>query len=228
MSLTGKLPVPIIVRVDPDAVELDIARKQLKDDYIIALSEVVTELPRLTTVNVCDNNLTDSSMSILVQSLSNQKQITELDLSENDIDSETAEALLKLVGTMKCPLKVLKLSNADVDDEEIISFMDAFVLNNSITHLDLSHNHMIDKMFTANMNLHQVLELDAHGSGGAAIASSLYVNSTLAVLDISWNKIGPFSAAHISRSLTTTATIIELNLAYNSIKDVGAEAIGNK
>jgi hypothetical protein len=32
----------------------------LKDDYIISLSEVITELPRLTTVNLCDNNLTDS------------------------------------------------------------------------------------------------------------------------------------------------------------------------
>ena len=76
------------------------------------------------------------------------------------------------------------------------------------------------------MDLNQVLHIDSNGSGGVAIASSLYVNSTLEVLDISWNKVGPMTAAHLGSALTTTATITELNLSYNSIKDVGAEAIG--
>jgi hypothetical protein len=186
-------------------------------------------------------------MKLLLKKLSTQQHITELDLSNNDIgiiiiviiivtniiiiiitviDHETADALFRLVSDLKCPLKVLKLSNADVDDDEVIKFMDAFILNNSITHIDLSHNLMVDKQFTAHMDLNQILHLDFHGSGGVAIGSSLYVNSTLEILDISWNKLGPMTAAHISRALTTTATVIELNLAYNSIKDVGAESIG--
>jgi Ran GTPase-activating protein (RanGAP) involved in mRNA processing and transport len=45
-------------------------------------------------------------------------------------------------------------------------------------------------------------------------------------LDLSWNKLGQTSAAHLGQAISVTRYLKELNLAYNGIGDLGAEMIG--
>jgi hypothetical protein len=68
-------------------------------------------------------------MEGLVQVIAVQTSITALDLSENKVDDLTAQALYSLVERSNCPLKILKLSKADVDAVEVAAFMQAFEFN---------------------------------------------------------------------------------------------------
>jgi hypothetical protein len=79
-------------------------------------------------------------MRPLINVIKTQRTVKDLDLSENKCDSLTAKALFDLVVDPQCPLKSLRLSGADLDDEEVAMFMHAFEENYSITELDLSHN----------------------------------------------------------------------------------------
>jgi Leucine-rich repeat (LRR) protein len=140
MQLSEYPPLPIIIRKDYGSEEINLSRMVLKDDYILLLAEVLADLPRVTSLNVRGNKLTDRSMRPLIEVVASQHCITDLDLSENKCDSLTAKALFDLVRNHSCPLKVLKVSGADLDDEEVGIFMNAFEDNSSITDLDLSHN----------------------------------------------------------------------------------------
>jgi hypothetical protein len=89
------------------------------------------------------------------------------------------------------------LSNADIDDGEVINLMDAIERNHAITFLDISRN--------AVGGLNEKLKGAGGGNtntGGASIARALRGNRTLTHLDLSWNKLGtersvPVTLSHV-------------------------------
>lgn len=214
-------PLPLIIRNDPSDDELNLAHRALGDDYIIYLSAVITDLPGLYKVNLRDNRLTDRGMGRFIRMLSKQSHITTIDLSENKIDSKSAEALTLYLKSSKCSLRVLKLSKADVDDNEAAIFMNAVEVNQSIVELDMSHNKL------GGVGEKSLLHSKGSISGGAAIAKALSANTTLKSLDLSWNKLGLASATHLGNAIYNNYSLVELNLSYNRIRDEGAEAVGN-
>jgi Leucine-rich repeat (LRR) protein len=215
-------PLPIIIRHHPDDEELNLAHRTLGDDYIIYLSAVVQDLPNLTKLNLRDNRLTDRGMGKFIHTLANQQQIQSVDISENKIDSKSAEALTHFLKRRDCTLRVLKMSNADLDDDEVAIFMDALQMNQSLLEIDLSHNKLGG---TGEKSVHN--KKDQTLRGGAAVAAALGTNSTLRSLDLSWNKLGLLSAVNLEEALAINGTLLVLNLAYNTMRDDGAEAIGN-
>lgn len=212
-------PLPLVIRSELGNEELNLAHRSLGDDYIIVLSAVIVDLPLLTKVNLRGNRLTDVGMGKFIETLATQSHITCVDLSENKIDSKSAEALTKFLRSKSCSLTILRLATADVDDDEAAIFMESVEVNSSITELDMSHN----KLGGVGEKSINTLQL----SGGAAIAKALTHNETLKHLDLSWNKLGISSAHHLGNSLFINRQLMTLNLAYNCIKDDGAEAIGS-
>lgn len=213
-------PLPIIIRRSPEDDELNLAHRSLGDDYIIYLSDVVKDLPNLSKVNLRDNRLTDRGMGKFIHTLASQQQILSVDLSENKIDSKSAEALTHFLKRPDCTLATLKMSNADLDDDEVAIFMDALEANRSITEMDVSGNKL-GGIGEKSMKLKGNKLV-----GGASIAAALTRNETLHILNLSWNKLGYATALHLGSALSQNSTLLELNLAYNTIKDEGAECIG--
>ena len=214
-------PLPIIIRRSPEDDELNLAHRSLGDDYIIYLSHVVQDLPNLTKVNLRDNRLTDRGMGKFIHTLATQQQITSVDISENKIDSKSAEALTHFLKRQDCSLSTLKMSNADLDDEEVAIFMDALEVNQSITEMDVSHNKL------GGIGEKSVRRKGNRLVGGASIAAAIAKNTTLHKLNLSWNKLGFATAVQLETAIFQNKTLLELNLAYNTIRDEGAECIGS-
>jgi hypothetical protein len=149
--------------------------------------------------------------------LCRQDKIIEVDLSENKLDSRSAEALAGYLVTPYCSLSTLRLSQADLDDNETSRFLDALGNNTSITSIDLSHN-VIGASADSDRNDYQAI--------GSVIAKALISNQTLRFLDLSHNKLTPPAAFKIGGALEYNKFLVELNLSNNGIKDKGAEAIG--
>lgn len=227
IEISDQPPVPIIVRADRNDDELNLAHMFLKDDYIIILSEVINDLPRVYRVNIRDNRLTDRSMGVFVDALSQQHRVIELDLSENKVDSVTAQALQSFLRNSTCQLKVLRLSGADVDDFEVATFCHALENNVSLTDLDLSHNYIgsVSEKNISSNNANSSSQ-ETEPIGASAISAALCKNQSIQILDLSWNKMGPYSADALSTALSQSNCLLRLILSYNNIKDDGAEAIG--
>jgi hypothetical protein len=209
-------PIPIIIRNAIDD-HLNLAHKSLGDDYIIYLSAVISELPNVLKVSLRDNRLTDRGLGQFIDMLCRQDRIIEVDLSENKLDSRSAEALAGYLMTTYCSLSTLRLSQADLDDGETSRFLDALGKNTSITAIDLSHNII---GASADSDRLEYLAI------GSVIAKALISNQTLQFLDLSHNKLTPPAALKIGNALEHNKHLVELNLSNNGIKDKGAEAIG--
>jgi hypothetical protein len=232
VSLFDAPPLPIVIRLNSKSHELDLSDMQLGDNYILLLSEVLNELPRVTIVNVRNNHLTDKSIQPLIETLSNQTHITELDLSNNKIDNSSAMALEGMIRAKTCPLRCLKLGQADISDQELSLFTAAFEVNKSITELNMSGNMLgaseSRNDYGGSMSFNNLLITDGHlPTAGKFIASALIQNTGIKHLDLSWNKLAALSAAHISTALSVTKSVTHVNLAYNNIRDIGAEALAS-
>ena len=248
----GSMPLPIVIRAEAEAMEdnedeenddegqgreteLNLAGMCLGDDYVLLLSEVLADLPRLSSINLSGNKLTDASMYTVVEVLANVHSITGLTLSENKIDSATATALGHLLTSPVATIATLRLSSADFDDAEIAIFMLSLTKNSSIKLLDLAGNLIGGAV---NEQQPQAQHQQAHQKqqqqkgqtqkcgGCEAIASALCYNKSIESLNLNWNRIGPTSATYLARGIAATTSLLELHLAYNAIKDRGAEAVG--
>jgi Ran GTPase-activating protein (RanGAP) involved in mRNA processing and transport len=231
VSLFESPPLPIVVRLNPKSTELDLSDMQLGDNYIMLLSEVLNELPRVSIVNVRNNHLTDKSIQPLIETLSNQTHITELDLSNNKVDEKSALALEDMIKAKTCPLRCLKLGKADISDEELAMFSAAFEVNKSITQLDVSGN-ILGASESRNdygaISFGNLLISDGHlPTAGKSIASALMKNKGIQHLDLSWNKLAALSASHLSTALSASTSVTHVNISYNNIRDVGAEALAS-
>lgn len=221
----GKVPpLPIIIRHHKSSHELNLAHRALGDDYIIYLSAVVHDLPALTKLNLRDNRLTDRGMGVFIHALAGQQHIVDVDISENKIDSASADALTHYLKDPLCKLTKLRMANADLDDDEIAIFMNALETNESIIEMDVSHNLLGGRgeKTTKNMNINA-----ENLVGGASVAAALKHNNTLLNLDLSWNKLGLASSTHLGYALALNDSLTSINLAYNTIRDDGAEIIGS-
>lgn len=254
LTKSMKAPIPIIIRSERNREELNLSHMLLKDDYILLLSQIIHELPHLNKLNVRDNQLTDHSMAILMKSIQSISTITDIDISENKLDKKTLLSLFNFLSHDSCKLKILRLSETCLDDFGVSLFISGLEKNKTLVKLDLGHNVIgANSLFSVD-NKHKVpyksisnekrnnkkpvsakstlLSIPANREqnsnnpliGLAAISSALNNNKTIRQLNLSWNKIGPISCMELAKPLSTSS-LIKLNIAYNSIKDQGAEAI---
>lgn len=215
-------PSRMIVRKG-QTLEINVSHQGIGDELGLALGRCLLELPHLHRLNIKNNRLTDTSLTLLLQGVKQMPKLQSLDLGQNKIDSEASVLLSDFLKQSSCPLKELGMSNADVDDGECVNLVASLDMNQTLTSLDLSRNRIgeledrnaIDPDFT---------------TGGEAIAELLGGVCALKSLNLSWNflrgrKAGE-SACQIGEALATNDTLEELNVAYNSFGDIGGQAMG--
>ena len=142
-----------------------------------------------------------------------------LNLSDNKIGTEAAEAFGRYLKHKNCILKELRLASSDIDDNEARTLVSALEGNRSLKVLDMSRNHI------GSLESLNVVQPD-FVTGGEAIAQMLIKNITLETLNLSWNLLRFDSAAAIGRALKHNSSLKSLNLRDNSFAEAGAAEIG--
>jgi hypothetical protein len=93
------------------------------------LSTGLLDIPHITSVNIADNNLTDASLTLIINTIAQRPSITELNISRNKVGSKTAKALGDYLRLPSCTLKKLSMRASNVDDTECHQFVDALGYN---------------------------------------------------------------------------------------------------
>ena len=135
--------------------------------------------------------------------LSNCGNVTELDLSCNDISSEAIRiAEVITINILRC----LNISSCNISEQAIIAISNSLKYNSSLQRLNISHNKVTSK-------------------AAIAVSDSLRYNSSLQRLDVSHNALNSEAIISISDSLKYNCSLQRLNLSHNKVNSKGAEYI---
>ena len=209
-------PLPKVIVRKALSTVVDLSHYRMGDVLGSALADGIAALPSIESINLRDNNLTDKSLHPLLLSLRRIRGVLELDLSQNKIDEQASEALAALLSDPSCQLEKLTLENSDVDDVECCKFVECLQSNSSLKTLDLSNNEL-----GSHENDREVQ------TGGKAIGDFLnHRMCRLHTLSIKWNKIRGKSAHYLASSLAQNSTLTLLDLSYNGLGTAAGEVLG--
>jgi hypothetical protein len=196
--------------------ELRLDHYGMGDSMAITLATVLADLPMVTLLNLCDNNLTDLGLKPLLDKIVVMPNLVELNLSENAIGPLAAEGLGRYLSRKPTiPLRRLFLSKSNVDDYEGERFVNALLGNSTIVELDLSHNLL------GHAELLNVVKPNLVTAAEAIAKLLLSESCRLQELKLSWNMIRLDSAVQLSRSLAFNNSLTYLDLSYNGIGQLG-------
>ncbi|XP_072567655.1 NLR family CARD domain-containing protein 3-like [Paramormyrops kingsleyae] len=123
--------------------ELDVfdLKKYIGSDEGLQRLLPVIKKSRTALLNSC--NLTETCCEVLASALrSNSSQLTDLDLSDNDLQDSGVKLLSAGLGDSHCKLEIMRLSGCRVTEEGCSSLASALRSNPShLRELDLSYNH---------------------------------------------------------------------------------------
>ncbi|XP_026059282.1 NACHT, LRR and PYD domains-containing protein 12-like [Carassius auratus] len=123
--------------------ELDLSGNELQDSGLLKLLNEMENIERkLQVLRLSWCNLTSKSCEHLSLILSSDSPLTELDLSNNDLQNSGVKMLSDGLKNLKCQLEILRLSGCMVTEEGCGYLSSALSSNPShLRELDLSYNH---------------------------------------------------------------------------------------
>uniref|UniRef100_A0A667YY93 NACHT domain-containing protein n=1 Tax=Myripristis murdjan TaxID=586833 RepID=A0A667YY93_9TELE len=132
------------LKYKPHLTELDLSENQLQDSGVKLVSAGL-ESPncRLKTLRSDCISLALSCAS-LASALKSNPHLTELDLSDNQLQDSGVKLLSAGLESPNCRLKTLRLTDCQVTDEGCASLASALKSNPHLTELDLSYNYLQD------------------------------------------------------------------------------------
>ena len=152
----GLAPRSAIVLRSKLTTELNLAHQGMGDEFAELLAYGLNSIPALEILNIADNNLTDSGLKPLIDSIAANPNIVELNVSGNVIGPLASSALAEYLGRPQCLLKSLILEAADVDDSECNRIVESLMGNR---HLEVgvdisspSSDHLINISFHFHWN----------------------------------------------------------------------------
>ena len=222
---------------------INLAHMGIGNTCAIVLAAAIPFIPHLQLLNLCDNALEDSGLSAIIRAIAKHKHIEILDISQNVIDEDAADALADFIGTSDCYLQCLRMSNANIDDGECARFVDVLMHNCHLKELDMSNNLLgkdenlnavqpdfvtggeslaelirIGSCPIKTLNLHwNMIRLE----GAEVLCDSIRSNIHLTDLDLSYNALGSSAACVLGAALMQNRTLEKLNVANNGIDEVG-------
>ena len=163
--------------------EINLKNLGIGDQMAKIFADCLEGLPMVKSVNISDNNLTDEGLAPLFKAMMSIPTLEEIDLSYNDVDEVTANAIAAYIADPDCPLKRLVMRKSDVDDNECARFIECLHTNKNLTDLDISNN-----ILGSSENLNTVMpDLITGAEAMAELLSS--EECKLKSVNVAWNMI---------------------------------------
>ncbi|EAS06063.2 hypothetical protein TTHERM_00853020 (macronuclear) [Tetrahymena thermophila SB210] len=178
---------------------LNLSRLQISKTYCEMLAQALKhpDFENLNFLNLQDNNLTGSALSLISQNL--PKHLRKIDLSNNFLNNNDNIAICNILYSKQYPsLIYLNLSNNLLADIGLKSISASLQRNSTLQQLNLSHNKLTDL-------------------SSPYLKEILLQNSGIQELYLSWNKLSSKSGFDISIGLSNNVNIRVLDLSHNSL-----------
>ncbi|XP_029900670.1 ribonuclease inhibitor-like, partial [Myripristis murdjan] len=208
LSKTHCETVASALKSNPHLTELDLSENKLQDSGVELLSAGL-ESPncRLKTLRLRFCWLTDSCCASLASALKSNPHLTELDLSENQLQDSGVELLSAGLESPNCSLKTLRLRSCWLTKSCCASLASALESNPHLTELDLSENQLQD-------------------SGVKLLSAGLESpNCSLKTLRLRRCRLTESSCASLASALKSNPHLTELDLSENQLQDSGVELL---
>ncbi|KAF9176758.1 hypothetical protein BGZ50_009716 [Haplosporangium sp. Z 11] len=188
---------------------------------------------RKLTFELAGGEFIGKELGLLADALKTNSTLTTLDLRNNSIGDNGAQALSEAL-KINSTLTTLDLSANSIGDNGAVALSEAFKTNSTLITLDLSANsigdngaQMLSEALKTNLTLTTLnLRNNSIGPNGAqALSETLKSNSTLTALELQYNSIGDNGAQVLAEALKTNSTLTTWDLSANSIGDNGAQAL---
>ena len=148
--LKNKIPPITIALVRRNLTStINLSHMGIGDKIASILADCLSSIPYLQVLDLSDNNLTDQGLSELLTSASKHKEIEILDISNNIIGINAANALGAYLANPACRLYCLRLRDANIDDTECANICSVLKHNTCLKELDLSKNLLGKKKVVA-------------------------------------------------------------------------------
>ena len=226
-------PTPIgLLKWDGEETEINVENYLMGKKYALALSSSMKYL-KPEKLNLQSNNLGSNGSISILSNLS--EQLTELDLSKNDMGDEAMPKLVSWLESVpnKCRLEFLNLSKNKLSDQSLFNLSEALIrASPPLRHLDLSHNKMDYNAcislgdYILGADYLKIMHLQwnkIHADGAVKLFEAISQNHSIRNIDLSWNMIGvkgknnnETAEAAIANAINA-GVIKHLDISYNSL-----------
>ena len=187
------------------------------------------QISTLIKVIISHNEITDEAADVIANFLSRNTRLQELDLSHNDLQAAGVVSI--------CQVNLSKLTNFSLSHNSITSDaanqIAAFLsCNANLKVLDLSSTELqkVDckDIFKALQNISTISSLNVSNCnvGNEAadeLATVLFHNLKLEMIDLSYNNLSPLDIATILRGMENISNLASISVSQNKINDEAAD-----
>uniref|UniRef100_A0A8C8VDZ1 Leucine rich repeat containing 74A n=1 Tax=Pelusios castaneus TaxID=367368 RepID=A0A8C8VDZ1_9SAUR len=218
-KLVGVVPVSYFLR-NMEEPYMNLNHHGLGPKGAKAIAIALVSNTTITHLELEDNWILAEGVTCLVQMLRENCYIQELNISNNHLDTEAAEAISRIFLDNISSLRSVQLSGRSMHSRKG---------NYRVKELDLSHNEFSEK---GGEHLGQMLGIlslrylwgwnHLRMKGAVALGAGLRVNGTLKILDLSWNGFGNDGALALGEALKLNNILVQLDISNNHINNDGA------
>jgi len=199
---------------------INIQNQGLGDKMTSMFMECYRDSTTLESVTLTDNNLTDKGLGPAIRAIIEIPSLTYVNISENIMGPQAAEALLALLDTDHCPVRQLVLRKCALDDLHCQCFVAALLKESHFSHL-LELNMSNNKLGSS-----EVVNASNQTTGEVIATWLSRPECILQSLDLSWNTIRSHTGVVLSNSLAANKSLKRLDLSYNGLGTEGGSALG--
>nr|XP_016847043.1 PREDICTED: leucine-rich repeat-containing protein 74A [Anolis carolinensis] len=246
-KLVGVVPVSYFIRNMEEPV-MNLNHHGIGPKGTKALAIALVSNTTITHLELEDNWILGEGTTYLVQMLRENCYIQEMNISNNHLNTDGAEAICRMFYHNTSNIRAIQLAGNNFREESAQYFSESLMVNYRVIELDLSHNEFFEKageqlgQMLANNEALEVLNLSWNHlrmKGAVALSAGLRVriclmyfrlkcfaegraNGTLRVLNVAWNGFGNEGAFALGEALKVNTSLNELDITSNHINNEGA------
>ncbi|XP_042319554.1 leucine-rich repeat-containing protein 74A [Sceloporus undulatus] len=205
-KLVGVVPVSYFIRNMEEPI-MNLNHHGLGPKGTKAIAIALVSNTTITHLELEDNWILGEGTTYLVQMLRENCYIQEMNISNNHLNTDGAEAICRMFYYNISNVRAVQLAGNNFREETALYFSESLMVNYRVMELDLSHNEFAEK-------------------GGEQLGQMLANNESLEILNLSWNHLRMKGAVALSAGLRANGSLKILNLAWNGFGNEGALALG--
>ena len=213
--------------------ELDISHNDLQAAGAIKIAQL-SNITNLTRFTISHNVITDHAAEDIAGFLSQNSKLEEIDLSYNNLKTDGAIKIVKLIIQNITNLLKFNIGHNGINDHAANYIANFLFQNSKLEELNLCHNNLetggtikiveltnITNLIKLSINHNSITDHAAE-----SIACFLSLNPKLEELDLSYNNLQAPGAMKIAQS-SNVKNLIKFNISHNAITDHAAESIAD-